>query len=107
MKSLGTRLRETREAEGLTQEDVAKMLKVSRVSITNIENDARKVTAEELAKFAKIYSCTMEELMEGKKQKEKTLVFARSFEELSKEDQAEILDLIKFKKMQAKKKGKK
>ena len=106
MKSLGTRLRETREAEGLTQEDVAKMLKVSRVSITNIENDARKVTAEELAKFAKIYSCTMEELMEGKKQEEKTLVFARSFEELSKEDQAEILDLIKFKKMQAKKRKK-
>lgn len=106
MKSLGTRLREIRETEGLTQEDVAKMLKVSRVIITNIENDGRKVTAEELAKFAKIYNCTMEELMEGKKKKEKTLVFARSFEELSKEDQAEIMDLIKFKKMQAKKRKK-
>ena len=106
MKSLGTKLRKIREAEGLTQEDVAKLLKVSRVIITNIENDARKVTAEELAKFAQIYSCSMEELMDGKKKKEKTLVFARSFEELSKEDQAEILELIKFKKMQEKKRKK-
>ena len=99
MKSLGTRLRETREAEGLTQEDVAKLLGVSRVIITNIESGTRKVSAEELDKFSKIYGRSMDELVHGKITEENVKMFARTFSELSEEDQEEIVNLIKFKKM--------
>ena len=100
MKNLGTRLKEAREYLGLTQEDVAKLMGVSRVIITNIEAGTRKVSAEELSKFSKIYGWTMEELMEGEKaETEAVQMFARTFNELSDEDQNEILNLIKFKKM--------
>lgn len=92
------RIHEAREYIGLTQEDVAKLMGVSRVIITNIEAGTRKVSAEELSKFSKIYGWTMEELMEGEKT-EKVPMFARTFNELSEEDKNEILNLIKFKKM--------
>ena len=99
MKNLGTRLKEAREYVGLTQEEVAKLLGVSRVIITNIESGSRKVSAEELSKLAKIYGWTMEELLEGEKREENIKLFARSFNELSENDQEEILNLIRFKKM--------
>lgn len=100
MKELGTRLRKAREYIGLTQEDVAKLMNVSRVIITNIENGTRKVSAEELSKFSKIYGWTMENLLEGEKEEENNVqMFARSFSELSDVDQEEIINLIKFKKM--------
>lgn len=100
MDKLGTRLKNAREYLGLTQEDVAKLIGVSRVIITNIEAGTRKVSAEELSKFSKIYGWTMEELLEGEKKANETIpMFARSFSELSKEDQDEIINLIKFKKL--------
>ena len=40
-----------------------------------------------------------EELLEGKREDDKIPMFARTFNELSKEDQEEIVNLIKFKKM--------
>ena len=98
MKELGTRLKKAREYLGLTQEDVAKLMGVSRVIITNIEAGIRKVSAEELSKFSKIYGWTMEELLEGEKE-EKMPMFAYTYIYLSKEDQDEIINLIKFKKM--------
>lgn len=103
MNELGTRLKKAREYLGLTQEDVAKLMGVSRVIITNIESGIRKVSAEELSKFSKIYGWTMEELLEGEK-KECVPMFARTFSELSKDDQEEIINLIKFKKMYKEKK---
>ena len=99
MNGLGTRLKRAREYLGLTQDDVAKLMEVSRVIITNIEAGTRKVSAEELSKFSKIYGWTMEELLEGEKREKDIPMFARSFSELSKEDQEEIINLIKFKKM--------
>lgn len=100
MNNLNLRLKKAREYLGLTQEDVAKLLGVSRVIITNIELGIRKVSAEELLKFSKIYGWTMEELMEeNTENSDNVMMFARSIKELSKEDQAEIMNLIKFKKM--------
>ena len=99
MNELGTRLREAREYLGLTQDDVAKLVGVSRVIITNIEAGTRKVSAEELSKLSKIYGWTMEELIEGEKKEKNMPMFARAFSELSEEYQKEIINLIKFKKM--------
>ena len=99
MNELGKRLKQAREYLELTQADVAKLIGVSRVVITNIELGTRKVSAEELLKFSKLYGWTMEELLQGEKSEDKILAFVRTFEELSKEDQEEIINLIKFKKM--------
>lgn len=99
MNDLGTRLKKAREYLGLTQEEVSKLMGVSRCVITNIELGERKVSAEELSKFSKIYGWTMEDLLEGEKEKDNVPMFARTFVELSNQDQEEILNLIKFKKM--------
>ena len=50
MNGLGTRLKKAREYLGLTQDDVAKLMGVSRVIITKIEAGTRKVSAEELSR---------------------------------------------------------
>lgn len=99
MNELGTRLKKAREYLGLTQDDVAKLIGVSRVIITNIETGTRKVSADELSMLSKIYGWTMEELLEGEKIENNIPMFARAFCELSHEDQEEIINLIKFKKM--------
>ena len=65
MESLGRRLKNLREKTRFTQEEIAKMLGVRRLVITNIENESRKITAEELYFFSKIYGLSMEELYTG------------------------------------------
>ena len=83
MEKLGKRLKNLREKTRFTQEEVAKMLGVQRLVITNIENGTRKVTAEEL------YT--------GEDKEKQIAKFSRNFEELSNKNQKEVLEFIKFK----------
>ena len=55
MNKIAQRLRIAREQAGLSQGQVAKMLNFHRPTISEIEAGRRKVSAEELAEFAKIY----------------------------------------------------
>ena len=52
VKELGRRLRVARESCGLTQEDVAKHLGVSRPTVAQMELGNRAVTSLELDKLA-------------------------------------------------------
>jgi transcriptional regulator with XRE-family HTH domain len=54
-RRLAERLREAREAAGLSQEDVAQKLSLPRPAISQIENGHRRVEALELARLAKLY----------------------------------------------------
>jgi DNA-binding XRE family transcriptional regulator len=99
MKKLNFKLKDARIYLGLTQEDVAKLMELNRNAIISIENGSRKVSAEELAKFSKIYGWSMEELMEENVEDNMVPMFARTFNELSDKDKQEILNLIKFKRM--------
>lgn len=54
-QELGKRLREAREYLGLSQDDVAKYLKVPRTALTNIESGLRKVDALELRRLSDLY----------------------------------------------------
>lgn len=56
--ALAKRLFEARTAHGLTQEEVAAQVGLSRVSISNIEHAWRKVYANELARFARLFNTT-------------------------------------------------
>ena len=93
------RLKEARKALHLTQEFVAKQMGMSRTTVVAIESGKREVSAKELAGFANLYGVSMDDLIHGKTPAdEKTAMFARTFSELSAIDQAEIMNLMQFKK---------
>jgi len=50
-----SRLKLAREIAGLTQNQIAKLLKMNRPTISEIEADRRNVSAQELANFSEIY----------------------------------------------------
>lgn len=52
---LATRLRAAREQAGLSQGQVAKLLKMHRPTVSEIEAGRRRVQAEELTEFARLY----------------------------------------------------
>lgn len=98
MKNSGERLKAAREFLGLTQEQVASTLNMTRNIIVNIENNNRAIKSDELYKFSKLYGLSMEEIVAGNEEMNLNVpVFARGFESLSDKDQQEILNLIKFK----------
>lgn len=60
---VATRLREARKMAGLSQGQVAKMLNWHRPTISEIEAGNRRVSAEELSRFAEIYDVTVSWLL--------------------------------------------
>lgn len=54
-RELGDRLRRAREYLGLSQDEVARHLKVPRTALTNIESGQRRVDALELRRLATLY----------------------------------------------------
>lgn len=52
---IGSRIRHARKMAGLSQGQVAKLLKLHRPSISEIEAGNRKVSADELSTFAEIF----------------------------------------------------
>lgn len=98
MKNIGKKLKAAREFLGLTQEQVASTLNMTRNMIVNIENNNRTIKSDELYKFSKLYGISMEEIVSDEKEINMNVpLFARGFESLSEKDQQEILNLIKFK----------
>ena len=92
------RLNEARKYLKLSQEIVARQMHLSRPTISAIESGQRKVTAEELAGFSKLYGVSVDELMYGKTSGDAQVeMFARAFSELSDMDRKEIMNLIDFK----------
>lgn len=91
------RLKNIREDLKLSQEYVAQQLGINRASVSLIENGQRKLSAEELEKLANIYGVTMEFIMGERVVRENVVAFARTFNDLTPQDQAEILNLMEFK----------
>ncbi len=63
-RALGARLRETREARGLTQGEVAERLGVARTTMVAIEKGERRLKPEELIELAGIYERKVSELLQ-------------------------------------------
>ena len=61
--AIAERLREARKAAGLSQGQVAKLLQMHRPTISEIEAGNRRVSAEELVKFAETYDVTVSWLL--------------------------------------------
>lgn len=95
---MNERLKQARKYLKLSQEFVARQMNLSRPTISAIEAGQRKVTAEELAGFSKLYGVSVDELIHGKDfENAETEMFARAFSELSDIDKKEIMNLIDFK----------
>lgn len=95
---MNERLKKIRKHLKLSQEFVARQLNLSRPTISAIESGQRKVTAEELDQFSKLYGVSAEELLHGKVSNTIEIeAFTRAFSELSEIDKKEIMNLIDFK----------
>lgn len=99
MGALYERIKKARTELHLSQDYVAKFLDVNRTAIVEIESGKRKVSAEELGKFSKLFQIPVDELLNGKSTEMPMQMFARKFGALDEADQQEILNLIEFKRM--------
>ena len=62
-----------------------------------MENGNRKVTAEDLSKLSTLFGVSADNLLNGNEVSQPATMFARSFDNLDEDDQAEIMNLIRFK----------
>jgi transcriptional regulator with XRE-family HTH domain len=56
------RLREYRKRKGLTQVEVASLLELEQSAVSEHEAGRRRLSAEHLARYAKLYECRMDDL---------------------------------------------
>ena len=67
---VGSEIRKLREASGMSQEELAGIIGVSRPSMVNIESGKRKISAQELIQFAEIFGLTLDQLVNPKSRPE-------------------------------------
>lgn len=94
---INEKMKELRTQLHLSQDYVAKYLGVNRSTVTQMENGNRKILAEEISKLCTLFGVSADVLINDKELSPSTTVFARSFENLDEIDQAEIMNLIRFK----------
>ena len=97
--AIASRLRTAREAAGLSQGQVAKILSMHRPTISEAEAGRRKVSAEELAEFARIYHVKMSwlaciEETEVNPQQDRLLLAARELSNLKPEDFNRLMEFL-------------
>ena len=97
MMNVYERIKELRTKLNLSQDYVAKHLGISRSTYTQMENGNRKVLADEVAQLSEIFGVTADSLLNETEISQPATMFARSFERLDERDQAEIMNLIRFK----------
>jgi transcriptional regulator with XRE-family HTH domain len=98
MSTVAERLRLAREQAGLSQGQVAKMLNMHRPTISEIEAGRRRVAAEELAEFSRIYEVSVAWLTgsEGGDEgvDERVRLAARELAKLKPDDLETVLRLL-------------
>ena len=99
MKKLSERIKAYRNQLHLSQEYVANYIGINRATVAQMELGNRKITAEELLKLSTLFGVSSDSLLNGEVVSKPSALFARSFENLSSSDQAEIMNLIRFKEM--------
>jgi transcriptional regulator with XRE-family HTH domain len=96
-RQLAQRLRDAREASGLSQEEVAKKLGLPRPAISQLENGHRRVEALELARLAKLYERPLgffaDEEAPGSERLES---LQRAASDLSEKDREEVLRFAEY-----------
>src|SRR5690606_25778670 len=65
MKNIGSRIREARKSNKITQDAIAKALRISRVSVTQWENGITTPATERLPELADLLGVTSDWLLNG------------------------------------------
>jgi len=91
------RLKEAREAIGLSQDEVAQALGITRPTVSAIETCKRKVSSVELRDFAKLYRRDYTYLMDGEAPRPSvdTALF-RTASSLNDADKEQVLRFAEF-----------
>ncbi len=97
MVNIHDRIKELRNQLHLSQDYVAKYLGINRSTYTQMENGKRKVLADEVAQLSILFGVSADSLLNNTEISQPATMFARSFEKLDESDQAEIMNLIRFK----------
>lgn len=97
--TIASRLATARKNAGLSQSQVAQLMEMHRPSISEIEAGRRKVSAEELYQFARIYKVDLNWLTGHKepdsdKIGDELLLAARKLRNLRREDLQAVVDFI-------------
>ena len=100
-RALGERLREAREFLGLSQQEVAELLSVSRPAVSQMEAGKRKVSSLELRELARLYRRPYDWLVGEQSPVEEaddavTKALYRTTRELSDRDRAQVLRFAEF-----------
>jgi len=99
-RSLGSRLREAREYLGLSQDEVAKAVGLTRSAVSLLESGQRRIDALELKKLAATYQRPVTDFtgeMEAAAPLPASVAhLARTATKLSDADQAELLRFAEF-----------
>jgi len=107
---MAERLRQAREYLGISQEEVANALGISRPAVTNLEAGARKVEATELSAMARLYHRTVDYLLTGRDPvpqfPEQLTFLARAIKGLSDQDLGEVARFASFLQQSVGEKGK-
>ena len=85
MVKIGNRIKGLREEIGLSQGELAKRMRINRVTLSQIENGKRKVRTEELIALSQIFNVSTDILLDLKKDIE--VVLEKSKKEKPKEKQ--------------------
>jgi transcriptional regulator with XRE-family HTH domain len=95
LPGIGDRLRKAREAAGLSQGQVAKLLGLHRPTVTEIENETRKVSAGEVTQFADLYHVSVDWILdENFKANDKVKLAARKLQGLKEADLETVMRII-------------
>jgi transcriptional regulator with XRE-family HTH domain len=98
--SIQNRLREAREASGLSQGQVAKKLTMHRPTISEIEAGRRKVSAQELELFSQIYGVSVDWIINGSSADNpadaRILMAARELSKMSESDLERLMTTLRM-----------
>lgn len=97
MSDIAERLKIAREHAGLSQGQVAKMMDYHRPTISEIEAGRRRITTEEIQKFADIYEVSISWLLEDREDgeiDERVHLAARELTKLKSKDLDKVLKLL-------------
>lgn len=87
---MGDRIKELREDKGITQNELANILQVSRQSLSNYENEIVEPNINTLIKMADFFNCSLDYLTGRTKEKYNLNIFDKETRELL----ARLIDVV-------------
>lgn len=105
---VGLKIRQLRKKRNLTQAELSAKIGIQQSDLSRMEKGEYRISLDTLFKILQVFEMTMAEFFEEVAPKEATgpqKEFLEEFSSLSSEEQEEILEFIRFKKMKGKGKG--